>query len=99
MKAKAQINIDRAGVIRSYQNGRMTDAQARDALTEIESRSILDPKMTALLAGVGAFEDSSEDVNASAIEGARNAIAAGADPEKVRQRLEESGIPIPEGLF
>jgi hypothetical protein len=99
MKSKAQINIDRAGVIRSYQNGKITDAQARDALTEIESRSILDPKMTALLAGVGAFEDSADDVNASAISEAERVLRLGADPAKVRERLTEAGIPIPEGLF
>lgn len=99
MKAKAQINIDRANVIRQYQNQKISDVQAREQLAEIESRSILDPKMTALLAGVGAFEDDGNDVNASAIQGAQDAIAAGADPEKVRQRLIESGVSIPEGMF
>lgn len=104
MRRKVELDMKRAEIIRAYQNGDpgFEDASAaRRALSDLNV-SIIDPEMRRLLMGVGAFgtkESRGEDVNASAIEGARNAIAAGADPEKVRQRLEESGVPIPEGLF
>lgn len=40
-KAKAQLNIERANVVRAYQNEEMTEQQARDKLYEIDSRSVL----------------------------------------------------------
>ena len=51
MRAKAQINIARASVIRSYQNGEISAVDARKALTEIDGRSIMTPELKALIDG------------------------------------------------
>ena len=51
MRAKAEINIARASVIRSYQNGEISAVDARKALTEIDGRSIMTPELKALIDG------------------------------------------------
>jgi hypothetical protein len=52
LRAKAQINMDRAQVVRDYQNGTMSVDQARNKLSEIDSRSILTPGLKQMLTGL-----------------------------------------------
>lgn len=49
VKAKAQINIERGQVVAAYQNGEIGAAEARKAMTEINSRSIMTPELKAIL--------------------------------------------------
>jgi hypothetical protein len=49
MQAKAQINAERGNIVTQYQNGQITDAQARQAMQDLDSRSIITPKMRGLL--------------------------------------------------
>jgi hypothetical protein len=56
MKAKAQIDMERAQIIQAYQNsnGEREDAiAARRALGELNSRSILTPELSAILSELG----------------------------------------------
>ncbi len=52
MQAKAQVNMQRGQVIQQYQNGEMTAVEARQAINEIDSQSIMTPEMKRLLLGV-----------------------------------------------
>lgn len=55
MRAKAQINIERAQIVRAFQNSdRSTQATAamRAALGELDSRSIMTPELSAILGGM-----------------------------------------------
>jgi hypothetical protein len=49
MKAKAQVNIDRAQIISRYQNGEISAVEARNAVNEIDKRSIMTPELKAIL--------------------------------------------------
>ncbi len=53
MKAKAQINVERAEAVRAYQNGELSLADTRRKISEIESRSIMTPELKALLDATG----------------------------------------------
>jgi hypothetical protein len=53
LRAKAQVNMDRAAVIAAYQNGEKSDTETRKALQEIDSRSIMTPELNAALGGIG----------------------------------------------
>lgn len=61
MKAKAQINIERANVVRSFQNGEISEAQARATIQEIDQRSIMTPELRGVLGGLGPADDTSAD--------------------------------------
>lgn len=50
MSAKAQINMDRAEVVSQYQNGLIDAPTARQAINEIDRRSIMTPEMRRLFA-------------------------------------------------
>lgn len=52
MKAKAAINIERAGIVTAYQNEEMDVKTARQKLAEIDSRSIMTPELKAALGNV-----------------------------------------------
>lgn len=52
MQTKAQINMQRGQVIQQYQNGQITAVEARQAINEIDSQSIMTPEMKRLLLGV-----------------------------------------------
>jgi hypothetical protein len=56
MKAKAQINIERANIVRAFQNtdqGPEAAAAMRAALTELDNRSIMTPELRRLMSGLG----------------------------------------------
>jgi hypothetical protein len=65
MRAKAQINMERAQAIQAYRNGDIPVQEARRALSEIEAKSIMTPEIRRLLgiSGVNSPElpDSSQD--------------------------------------
>jgi hypothetical protein len=52
MKAKAQINIERADAVRAYQNGEISATEARKKISEIDKRSIMTPELNAILRGL-----------------------------------------------
>jgi hypothetical protein len=54
MKGKAALNVERSDVITAYQNDEITSKEARSKLAELNKRSILSPKMKALLNAQGA---------------------------------------------
>lgn len=56
MKAKAQINIERSGVIDAYGRGEITAGEARTQIAEIDKRSIMTPEMKQLI-GAGSGQD------------------------------------------
>jgi len=45
LKAKAQVNMDRAAAVSAYQNGEATAAETRAKMAEIDKRSIMTPEM------------------------------------------------------
>lgn len=53
MRAKAEINVQRAEVITRYQNGEITDAQARTELAGLNRKSIMTPELQNLLKATG----------------------------------------------
>lgn len=57
MKAKAQVNIQRAGIVTAYQNGEMSITDARKAMAELNNTSIMTPEMRKSLLGVGATDN------------------------------------------
>jgi hypothetical protein len=56
MKAKAQVNMQRAEIVTKYQNGDLTVSQARSAMNELNQASIMSPEMRKALLGVGASD-------------------------------------------
>jgi hypothetical protein len=56
MKAKADINIERADVVTAWRNEELTSKQARSKLSELNKRSIMTPKMRKMLDDVGGAE-------------------------------------------
>ncbi len=55
MRAKAQINIERAQIVRAFQNSDRKEAATiamRAALGELDSRSIMTPELSAILGGL-----------------------------------------------
>ena len=59
MKAKAQINMDRAAVVSAYQNNEISAADARKQLQEINSRSIMTPELKAVISALDPKEGAS----------------------------------------
>lgn len=53
MKAKSQINMERAEVISQYRQGNISAAQAERQIAEVNKRSIMTPEMHRALAGIG----------------------------------------------
>lgn len=53
MKAKAQLNMQRADIITQYQTGEKTAAQARREIAELDKQSIMSPEMKKALDGIG----------------------------------------------
>lgn len=53
MQAKAQINMERGRIVTAYQNEDMTIDEARAAMDELNSRSIMTPEMKRALVGLG----------------------------------------------
>jgi hypothetical protein len=49
LQSKAQINMDRAEVVRQYQNGEIDAPTARRSISEIDQRSIMTPEIQGLL--------------------------------------------------
>lgn len=68
MKAKAQINVERAGVVRSYQNGEISAQDARKQLTEIDKRSIMSPELNAILKGLAPADETGSGTAPEGIE-------------------------------
>lgn len=56
MKSKAAINKQRSDIVTAYQTDQLTADQARTAMGELNSASIVTPEMRKALAGVGANE-------------------------------------------
>jgi hypothetical protein len=56
MKAKAQINMERAKLITAYQNGEISIGDARRQMNELDSMSIITPEMRQAMMGIGANE-------------------------------------------
>jgi hypothetical protein len=56
MRAKAQINQQRAAVVQQYQNGGMSAQDARTAIAAIDSQSIMTPELERILNAVGGDE-------------------------------------------
>jgi hypothetical protein len=54
MEAKAQVNMERGRIVTAYQNGEMSVGEARQAMDELNSRSIITPEMRQALLGIGA---------------------------------------------
>ncbi len=54
MRAKAQINIERGEVISGYQNGTLSEVDARNKLLELNKRSIMSPEMKQAIFGQNA---------------------------------------------
>lgn len=54
MNAKAQINIERANVVRAYRNGEISVVEARTRIGELDQRSIMSPEIQSLIANTGA---------------------------------------------
>lgn len=52
MKAKAQINMERAQIVRDYQNEEITAKGARRKMSELDGRSIMTPDLRAILTGL-----------------------------------------------
>ncbi len=52
VKAKAQINMDRAAVVAEYQSGAIDALEARKRIQEINGRSIMTPELKAILGGL-----------------------------------------------
>ena len=52
LKAKAQINMERAAAVSAYQNGTADATKTRQKLTEINSRSILSPEIQSTLGAI-----------------------------------------------
>jgi hypothetical protein len=62
MQAKAAIDLERAQIVREFQNSPQTPADAtetRRRLSEIDQRSILSPELRATLSGLGGAVDGS----------------------------------------
>lgn len=59
LKAKAQINMDRAAAVAAYQNGEIDAVTARKRIADIDSRSIMTPEMDALINNLGEAADQS----------------------------------------
>jgi hypothetical protein len=57
MKAKADINIERADIITAKANGDIDSKTARKQLREINKRSIMSPKLRSMLDNLGDEED------------------------------------------
>jgi len=51
MRAKMQLNVDRGNIVAQYQNGEISEVQARTNLQEINRRSIMTPEMKQLIFG------------------------------------------------
>lgn len=100
MKAKSQINMERAAIIQQYQNGQGPDGQAftaadaRKAMAEIDKRSIMTPQLQALIGNLDgatpeegappSVDASSPDFQAFAADPSANAAA-----EKYGVTIEE----------
>ncbi len=65
MRAKAQVNAERGNVVQQYQNGKMDAVTARQALAEIDKRSIMTPELQGILSGVGDITAPTAPVTAS----------------------------------
>lgn len=48
-RAKAQLNMERANIVRTYLNGDYTEKEARNKLYELDSRSILPPELKSIV--------------------------------------------------
>jgi hypothetical protein len=51
MRAKAQINVEKGQIIAGYQNGQITEEDARTRLQELNKRSIMTPEMKQMIFG------------------------------------------------
>jgi len=52
MKAKAQIDLQRADIVTRWRNGEIKDAEARTALSQLNRQSIMSPELQALMSGL-----------------------------------------------
>lgn len=57
MKAKAQINVERAAIIDQYQNEHLTASEARSRIATLNKRSIMGPGLKSLLSTLGKPQD------------------------------------------
>lgn len=69
MKSKAAINKQRSDIVTAYQAGEMTAADARSAMADLNSASVITPEMRQALAGVGANEPSAAPQVGTVVDG------------------------------
>jgi hypothetical protein len=60
LTAKAQVNIERAGIVQEYQNGNISASEARKQMSELDARSIMSPELKGLLGGLDQPSDAPE---------------------------------------
>jgi hypothetical protein len=53
MKAKQQINLARANIVRQFSNGDIDDRTAREQMRQLEEQSIMTPQMKAMISALG----------------------------------------------
>jgi hypothetical protein len=53
MKAKSAINIERAQIVRDYQNEDISVKKARELMSALDKRSIMTPELSAILSALG----------------------------------------------
>lgn len=83
MKAKADINVQRAEIVRQVQNDEITIRDARRAMSELDRRSIMTPELQSILSELGPVKESD----------------AGAAPEGIEQDLWDALTPEERALW
>jgi hypothetical protein len=81
MRAKAQVDQERAGIVAQYQNNEISATDARRAMTELDQRSIMTPELQAVF---GALAPQGEEQ--AAPEGGELS-----DEELIQRYLEQNG--------
>lgn len=61
MKAKAEINVQRGEIVRSYQNGQLSLSDARKQISEIDQKSIMTPELEGLINGLSEADTGAMD--------------------------------------
>jgi hypothetical protein len=61
MKAKSAINMERAQIVRDYQNEDISVKKARELMSALDKRSIMTPELQAILGGLGPVQNAPND--------------------------------------
>lgn len=80
MKAKAALNIERAGVVAEYGRGAITAGEARSKMDELDKRSIMTPDMKQALDGLSGGADDGNPQAGMVVDGYRFKGGDPADP-------------------